>query len=208
METAAKLTFFRAPGEFRQWLTKNHALESALWVGFYKTNSGKPSMTWPESVDEALCFGWIDSVRKGVDETSYCVRFSRRKPTSIWSAVNIKRVEVLSAEKRMQPAGVKAYSARRENKPGIYAYEQRTVSLVEPYESMLKKNRAAWKFFYAQAPSYRKVMIWRIVSAKQEETRLRRLAALIEASADGFRLDDLAVTHAAAKIPGPGKRKP
>src|SRR5476651_709038 len=139
MESSEKLTFFRTPVEFRQWLAKNHALESALWVGFYKTNSGKPSMTWPESVDEALCFGWIDGVRKGVDEASYCIRFSRRKPTSIWSAVNIKRVEVLSAQKRMQPAGIKAHAAKRENKSGIYAYEQRAVSLVEPYESMLKK---------------------------------------------------------------------
>jgi len=180
--------FFKTPSDFREWLAANHAKTKELWVGFYKKNSGKPSITWPESVDEALCFGWIDGLRKNIDEDSYMIRFSPRKPGSIWSAVNIRNAERLIKERRMQPAGLKAYEARKENRSGIYSYEQRSPELVEPYLGKLKRNRKAWAFFQAQPPSYRKTVNWWIVSAKKEETRLKRLEQLIEESAQGRRI--------------------
>jgi uncharacterized protein YdeI (YjbR/CyaY-like superfamily) len=174
--------FFKTPAAFRKWLAANHAKSKELWVGFYKKDSGKPSITWPESVDEALCVGWIDGVRKSLDAESYVIRFSPRKPNSIWSAVNIRNVERLITEGRMQPAGMRAYEARKEFRSGIYAYEQRSPELVEPYATTFKNNKAAWEFFSAQPPGYRKMMNWWIVSAKREETRLERLARLIKAS--------------------------
>jgi uncharacterized protein YdeI (YjbR/CyaY-like superfamily) len=180
--------FFKTPSAFHKWLAANHAKSKELWVGFYKKNSGKPSITWPESVDEALCFGWIDGLRKNIDEDSYKIRFSPRQPRSIWSAVNNRNVERLIKEKRMHPAGMKAFAARKEYRSGIYSYEQRSLELVEPYLGKLKRNKAAWKFFQAQPPSYRKVMNWWIVSAKQEATRLKRLGKLIEESAQGRRM--------------------
>jgi uncharacterized protein YdeI (YjbR/CyaY-like superfamily) len=180
--------FFKTPAAFRKWLAAHHATESELWVGFYKKGSGKSSITWPESVDEALCFGWIDGLRKSIDEESYMIRFTPRKSSSVWSAVNIKNVAKLIEENRMQPAGLKAFAARKEYRSGIYSYEQRSPELVEPYLGRLKRNRAAWKFFQAQPPSYRKVMNWWVVSAKQEETRGKRLERLIEESARGRRM--------------------
>lgn len=183
-----KVVFFRTPAEFRKWFEKNHAMTHELWVGFYKKDSGRSSITWPESVDEALCFGWIDGIRKSVDEISYKIRFSPRRRRSIWSAINIRRAQELTNEKRMRPAGLKAFAARTENRSGIYSYEQRRAELEEPYNSRLKKNKAAWDFFQAQPPSYRKAISWWIVSAKKEETRLKRLEKLIEASALGKRL--------------------
>ena len=180
--------FFPTPSTFRKWLAANHTKAKELVVGFYKKGSGKPSITWPESVDEALCFGWIDGVRNSIDEESYRIRFTPRKPSSVWSAVNIRNVERLIKEKRMQPAGLKAFEARKENRSGIYAYEQRSPELVEPYAGIFKRNKAAWKFFQAQPPYYRKTMNWWIVSAKQEGTRSKRLDKLIEESAKGKRL--------------------
>ena len=180
--------FFKTPAAFRKWLAANHAKAKELWVGFYKKASGKPSITWPESVDEALCFGWIDGVRKTIDDESYVIRFSPRKPNSIWSAVNIRNMERLIKEKRMTPAGLKAYEHKKEYRSGVYAYEQRPAELVEPYASQFKKSKAAWKFFQAQPPYYRKTMTWWIVSAKQEETRLKRLEKLIEISAKRQRM--------------------
>lgn len=180
--------FFKTPSAFNKWLAANHAESKELWVGFYKRGSGKPSITWPESVDEALCFGWIDGIRKRIDEESYMIRFTPRKATSVWSAVNMRNVEKLIKENRMQPAGLKAFAVRKENRSGIYSYEQRSAELVEPYQATFKRNKAAWKFFQAQPAGYRKQMNWRIVSAKQEETRLKRLARLIEESAAGRRL--------------------
>jgi uncharacterized protein YdeI (YjbR/CyaY-like superfamily) len=180
--------FFKTPTAFRKWLAINHAKSKELWVGFYKKDSGKPSITWPESVDEALCFGWIDGVRKSLDHESYVIRFSPRKPKSIWSAVNIRNVERLIKEKRMQPPGLTAYAARKEYRSGIYSYEQRPAELVEPYARIFKRRKTAWEFFQLQPPSYRKMMNWFIVSAKREETRRQRLDKLIEASAKGERL--------------------
>jgi uncharacterized protein YdeI (YjbR/CyaY-like superfamily) len=186
-----KPTFFRTPAEFREWLVKHHATADELLVGYYKTGAGKPSITWPESVDEALCFGWIDGIRKSINEISYAIRFTPRQPGSIWSSVNIKRAQALIEQGRMQSAGLKAYEARRENKSGLYSYEQRSVELEEPYNRLLKKNKAAWHFFQAQPASYRKAVSWWIISAKKEETRLKRLEKLTAYAVQGQRLPEL-----------------
>ena len=178
-----KLKFFKTPADFRKWFETHHASVTELWVGFYKKDSGRKSITWPQAVDEALCFGWIDGIRKSRDEVSYKIRFTPRKQRSIWSAVNIRRVAELSKQGLMQPAGLKAFAARQENRSGIYAYEQRSSELPEQYAKKLKQNEAAWKFFEAQAPSYRKTANWWVLSAKREETRLRRLDKLIDDSA-------------------------
>ena len=183
-----KPKFFRTPADFEIWLEKNHATAIELWVGFYKKGSGKPSITWPESVDQALCFGWIDGVRKRVDASSYQIRFTPRRRGSIWSAINIERAQELVRQKQMRPAGARAFAARIENKSGIYSYEQRSSELNEPYATVLKKNKAACSFFEKQPPSYRKMIGWWIVSAKKEETRMARLAKLISQSANGKRL--------------------
>jgi len=185
-----KPTFFPTPAAFRAWLERNHATAGELLVGFHKVGSGKPSLTWPESVDAALCFGWIDGVRKSVDDRRYTIRFTPRKPGSVWSGVNIKRARALIERGLMRPAGLKAYEARRENKSGVYSYEQRSVELPEPYNGLLKANAAARRFFEAQPPSYRKVVMWWIVSAKRDQTRRKRLDKLIAHSARGERVPE------------------
>jgi len=187
-ERRAKPRFFADPAELRAWLVENHKQATELIVGFYKRDTGRPSITWPESVDEALCVGWIDGHRRSLDAISYQIRFTPRKPTSTWSAINIARVAVLAKEERMLPAGFAAFAARRENKSGIYAYEQRSATLPAKYAKAFKRDRAAWKFFQAQTPAYRKQVMWWIVSAKQEATRERRLAKVIAHSARGERL--------------------
>ena len=173
-----KPTFFPTPLSFGQWLERHHAEAEVLWVGIYKKGSGKPSMTWPESVDQALCYGWIDGLRKRVDQVGYMIRFTPRKPGSTWSGINIRRAEALIAEGQMRPAGLKAYKTRNEKKSGVYSYEQRSVDLEEPYNGLLKRNRAAWSFMQSQPGSYRKTVNWWILSAKKEETRLKRLEQL------------------------------
>jgi uncharacterized protein YdeI (YjbR/CyaY-like superfamily) len=183
-----KPRFFKTPSDFRKWLAAHHANETELWVGFYKKGSGKPSITWPESVNEALCFGWIDGIRKRIDDASYKIRFTPRRPGSVWSAVNIRFAAELIKQRRMLPAGLKAFAARKEYRSGIYSYEQRSTELVEAYLGKLRRNQAAWRFFQAQPSGYRKQMNWFVVSAKKEETRLKRLEKLIEASAKGLRL--------------------
>jgi uncharacterized protein YdeI (YjbR/CyaY-like superfamily) len=192
-----KITFFRAPSDLRKWFEKHHTTTQELWVGYFKTSSGKPSITWPESVDEALCFGWIDGIRKSVDDIRYTIRFTPRKPGSIWSAVNIKRVQALIEQGRMRPAGLTAFQARKTNKSGVYSYEQRSATLVEPYATRLMQNPAAWAFFQAQPASYRKATSWWVVSAKQEKTRLRRLEQLIDDSAAGRTIRQFTRRHAA-----------
>jgi uncharacterized protein YdeI (YjbR/CyaY-like superfamily) len=194
-----KLTFFRSPSDLRKWFEKNAAKAQELWVGYYKKNSGKPSITWSESVDEALCFGWIDGIRQSVDGQSYKIRFTPRKPYSIWSNVNIKRAQALVADGRMTPAGLEAFEARKENKSGIYSYEQRGEQLPAPYLGILKKDKAAWEFFQKQPPWYRKAANWWVISAKQEETRKKRLESLIEHSAQGRTIPPL--TRRTAKAP-------
>ena len=183
-----RIKYFKSATDFQRWLEKNHATATELWVGFYKKDSGKPSITWPESVDQALCFGWIDGIRKGVDEISYQIRFTPRRRGSIWSAINIKRAKKLVRQKQIRPTGLKAFAERIENKPGIYSYEQRSTELKQPYAKLLQKNKAASNFFNKQPPSYRKMIGWWIISAKKEETRMARLAKLISESAKGKRL--------------------
>jgi len=183
-----RIKYFKSATDFQRWLEKNHATATELWVGFYKKDSGKPSITWPESVDQALCFGLIDGIRKGVDEISYQIRFTPWRRGSIWSAINIKRAKKLVRQKQIRPTGLKAFAERIENKPGIYSYEQRSTELRQPYAKLLKKNKAASNFFNKQPPSYRKMIGWWIISAKKEETRMARLAKLISESAKGKRL--------------------
>jgi uncharacterized protein YdeI (YjbR/CyaY-like superfamily) len=183
-----KPKFFPTPADFRTWLKKNHVTAAELWVGFYTKDSGKPSITWPESVDQALCFGWIDGIRKRVDEISYQIRFTPRRRGSIWSATNIKRAKELAKQKQMRPIGLKAFAARIHNKSGVYSYEQRYTELRQSYAKVLKKNKAASNFFENQPPSYRKMIGWWIISAKKEETRMARLTKLISESAKGKRL--------------------
>jgi uncharacterized protein YdeI (YjbR/CyaY-like superfamily) len=178
--------FFPSPSDFRRWLEAHHDKAQELWVGYYKKDSGKPSITWPESVDEALCFGWIDGVRKSIDETSYKIRFTPRKPGSIWSAVNIKRAGELIELGRLQPAGLDAFHKRKDARSAVYAYEQRETARLEgAYEEQLCANPRAWAFFQAQPPWYQRAASWWVISAKKEETRLKRLATLIEDSAQG-----------------------
>jgi uncharacterized protein YdeI (YjbR/CyaY-like superfamily) len=184
----SSVTFFRTPAELRKWFRANHATAEELWVGFYRKGSGKASITWAQAVDEALCVGWIDGIRKRVDDDSYTNRFTPRRKRSVWSAINIARVKALTTEKRMRPEGLQAFAARQENRSGIYAYEQRRDRLEEPYASLLKKNKAAAAFFDAQPPYYRKQVGWWIVSAKKEETRMDRLKKVIAAFAEGRRL--------------------
>jgi len=183
-----EIKFFKSESGFRRWLEANHATAAELWVGFYKVDSGKPSITWPQSVDQALCFGWIDGLRKSIDDISYKIRFSARRPRSIWSAINIRRAEELTRLGMMHPAGLRAFEARIENRSGIYSYEQRTAELPEQYAEILRANSAASTFFAAQPPSYRKTAFWYIVSAKTEATRLKRLHKLIDDSANGRRI--------------------
>jgi uncharacterized protein YdeI (YjbR/CyaY-like superfamily) len=183
-----KINYFKSPSEFRRWLEKNHGTMRELWVGYYKKSSGQPSMTWPESVDEALCFGWIDGIRKSLDDLRYTIRFTPRKRGSVWSAANIKRAEDLRDRGLMEQRGIAAFNARKENKSGIYSYEQRSDKLNAPYDERLRQNKTAWNFFYAQPPSYRKAVSWWVVSAKQEATRLKRLEKLMKESARRKRL--------------------
>jgi len=185
----SKPTFFKTSDAFRAWFAKHAATESELVVGFYKRGSGHASITWPESVDEALCVGWIDGVRTRIDDEAYKIRFTPRKPTSTWSAINIERVRVLTLEGRMTDAGLQAFAHRREAKSKIYAYEQQEAAALDAQEEALfRKHKAAWTFFEAQPPGYRHQMLWRIVSAKRQATREARLAKLVEASQNGKRL--------------------
>jgi uncharacterized protein YdeI (YjbR/CyaY-like superfamily) len=180
-----KPTFFATPADLRAWFNQHHETETEFLMGFYKKDSGKASVTWPESVDEALCVGWIDGIRKSLDGDSYTIRFTPRKPRSIWSAVNIARVEALTQEGRMQPAGLHAFEQRRENQSGIYSYEQRDqIELSEAEIKAFQANLKAWDFFQSQPPSYRKAALWWVVSAKKEETRAKRVATLIDDSAN------------------------
>lgn len=181
--------FFASAGDFRAWLAAHAADESELLVGFHKVASGRPCMSWSESVDEALCYGWIDGVRKRVDDASYTIRFTPRKPGSNWSAINIAKVEALQAQGRMTPAGAAAFAHRRDEKSAIYAYEQSaTAELAAGELSEFKRHRAAWRYFEAAPPGYRKQMLHWVTTARKAATRAARLARLIEASAAGERL--------------------
>ncbi|WP_298923042.1 YdeI family protein [uncultured Ramlibacter sp.] len=182
--------FFETPAQFRAWLTKNAKTATELVVGFHKKDSGRPSMSWSESVDEALCVGWIDGVRKRIDATSYQIRFTPRKPGSVWSAINIAKVAALEQAGRMKAAGRKAFAARSEAKSRIYSFEQaeRLTELPPALAAVFRKHKEAWAFFQAQPPGYRHQMLWRVLSAKRETTQAARLDKLIAASQAHSRL--------------------
>ncbi len=179
-----KPQFFASPASWRAWLKENHANAQELWVGFYKRDSGRPSITWPEAVDGALCFGWIDGVRKSIDDVSYKIRFTPRKTRSVWSAVNVRRIAELTKMGLMHPAGSAAFDKREDSRSKIYSYEQqrKTARLPPEYGKEFRHDSAAWKFFQSQAPWYRRTSSWWVISAKKEETRLQRLHTLIEYS--------------------------
>jgi uncharacterized protein YdeI (YjbR/CyaY-like superfamily) len=183
---AMKPTFFAAPDGLRAWLAANHDKRTELWVGFHKRGTGRPSITWPESVDAALCFGWIDGVRKGIDDERYMIRFTPRQPRSIWSKVNIARVGELTKRGLMHAAGLAAFAARDPKRSGVYSFERTdTHTLAPAYEKRLRANAKAWAFFGGQAPWYRRAANHWVMSAKKEETREKRLATLIDDCAHG-----------------------
>jgi uncharacterized protein YdeI (YjbR/CyaY-like superfamily) len=183
-----KPTFFTSQLLFHKWLAKNHDSRSELLLGFHKKSSGKKSITYPEALDEALCFGWIDGVRKNLDETSYTIRFTPRKPKSIWSLVNVRHVERLKKEGKMQPSGLAAFKLRDEKRTGIYAFENRPKELSPEFQKIFRANKKAWEFFETQPPGIKRTCIFWVMSAKKEETRIRRLQQLIEGSAKGKRM--------------------
>ena len=180
--------YFTTPAKLRQWFVAHHADTRELLIGFYKKATGKPSVTYPQALDEALCVGWIDGVRKRVDDESYTVRFTPRKPGSYWSAVNTKRANELSKAGRMKPAGLAAFRSRDPERTKRYSFERETAALEPAYERLLKANKAAWESFQKEPPSRRKAITWWIASGVKEETRLNRLRTLIEKYAAGRRL--------------------
>lgn len=199
-------TFFATSDAWRAWLARHHASAEELWVGFYKRGTGRPSITWPESVDQALCYGWIDGVRRSLGPESYTIRFTPRRAGGTWSKINLKRVGELEALGLMHQAGRTAHAARTAAKSGIYSYERRDQArLAREQERAFKRNRKAWSYFQAQAPWYRRTATHWVVSAKREETRAKRLATLIADSAAGRRIAQLArpTGPLAPRRPGP-----
>ena len=189
MPTVSDPAFFANAAAFRRWLERHHASATELWVGYFKKGSGRPSVTWPESVDEALCFGWIDGVRKSIDSDSYANRFTPRRPGSVWSDINTRRAQALIDARRMRPAGLAAFKARDPKRSGVYSFERRKAAALSRRETAaLQANKAAWVFFQSQPPGYRRVVTWWVISAKRPETRARRLRILIEDSAAGRRI--------------------
>jgi uncharacterized protein YdeI (YjbR/CyaY-like superfamily) len=183
-----KIIYFKDAAELREWFKKNYNNEKELWVGFYKKNSGRESVTYPEAVDTALCFGWIDGIRKSVDQESYVNRFTPRRPKSNWSLININKVRQLKKLGLMEPAGLAAYELRKKEKSGVYSFEQTEITLDKEYDKLFKKNKKAWKYFEAQVPSYKKTAIHWVTSAKREETKLKRLEILISNSENGEKI--------------------
>jgi uncharacterized protein YdeI (YjbR/CyaY-like superfamily) len=178
--------FFRSPAAFRAWLEKHGASTKELWLGYYKKGSGKGGLVYRQALDEALCFGWIDGVRRRIDDTAYSIRFTPRRKGSVWSTINIARARELAAAGLMTPTGIAAFEARRDDRSAIYAYEQRRSAALEPeQEQRFRKSAKAWRFFSAQPPWYRRNATHWVVRAKKAETRERRLATLIADSAAG-----------------------
>ena len=187
MKTVSRPRFFKTQDDFRRWLARHHKTKSKLIVGYYKVGSGKPSMTWSESVDQALCYGWIDGIRRRIDEDSYSIRFTPRRPGSKWSNVNLEKVEVLKRKKLMRAAGIAAYERRVEGRRAGYAYEETFEELPRETESEFRRHKKAWAFFEQQPPSWKKKVIHWLTSAKREATRDRRLRKLIEGCERGER---------------------
>lgn len=183
--------FFATQAEWRKWLEKNHARSSELFVGFHKKDSGKPSITWPESVDVALCFGWIDGVRRSVGSESYSIRFTPRKASSNWSIVNIKRVAELTSAGLMHAAGLRAFKERRGERSGVYSFEQAAVAFDDAQVGRFCANKKAWKFFESRPPWYRRTSTWWVISAKRPETREKRLSKLIDCSEQELTIPEL-----------------
>jgi uncharacterized protein YdeI (YjbR/CyaY-like superfamily) len=193
---ASEPLFFARPALFRKWLERNHETHGELLVGFHKRDSGHESMTWPESVAEALCFGWIDGVRRRIDDESYTIRFTPRKASSIWSTVNTNKMHELIAANRVHPAGMRAFERRSEQKSSVYSYENRhNAVLDDESERQFKRHKAAWKFFEQCPPWYRRTATWRIISAKRPETRAKRLAELIACCEAGRALPSLSISR-------------
>ncbi len=187
--TSNKPVFFTTKKDLRKWFQKNHKKEKEFLIGFYKVSSGKPSITWSQSVDEALCFGWIDGIRRSIDDESYCIRFTPRNPKSNWSAVNIKKAEELTKLGLMKPEGLKAFSLRKENRSKVYSYENPSCeSLINLLKKKFKANKQAWKHFQSMPPSYQKTTTRWVMSAKQEKTRLKRLDELMRDCAAGKKI--------------------
>jgi uncharacterized protein YdeI (YjbR/CyaY-like superfamily) len=188
MALSATPRSFRTPAAFRAWLAKHHASKTELWLRLFKKHAASRGVTYPQALDEALCYGWIDGVVAALDDVSYAQRFTPRQPKSIWSNVNVAKVEALIAAGRMTPAGMAAYAARDPARTGIYSFEKEAATLTPPYRKQFRAASAAWVWFESQPPGYRRLMIYRVMSAKREETRLRRLQQLIDASAKRIRL--------------------
>jgi uncharacterized protein YdeI (YjbR/CyaY-like superfamily) len=203
-----KPTFMRSPTALREWFEAHQETAAEIWIGFYKRHTGEATVTWPEAVDEALCVGWIDGVRKSIDERCYVIHFTPRRAGSIWSTVNTKRAAALTADGRMRPRGLAAFAARSAKRAGVYSYENRPRQLEGPYAAALRKHRAAWAFFQAQPPWYQRTASWWVMSAKKEETRQRRLDRLITASAAGRRVGavDIGGQKSEARDQGSGVR--
>jgi len=186
--TTATAIYFESALAFRQWLEAHHASAAELLVGYHKRHTGRPTLTWPESVDEALCFGWIDGIRRSVDAERYTIRFTPRRPHSVWSLVNVARVAVLTQEGRMRPAGLRVSELRRADRTGVASFE-RPLQLLAPEEvRQFKRNKPAWTFWESQPPGYRKTATHWVVSAKRPETRAKRLGVLIDDSGAGQRI--------------------
>jgi uncharacterized protein YdeI (YjbR/CyaY-like superfamily) len=185
----AKPIYFSSPAEWRAWLEKHHASSQEVLVGYYKRDTGLPSMTWSESVDEALCVGWIDGIRRSVDEKRYCIRFTPRKPGSTWSRTNLEKVKALVAASRMKPAGMQAFEKRSSAKSAIYSYEQNNAQLAEIHLKLLRANPKAWAYFQTLPAGYLKQVSWWVTNARRVETQQKRLELLIKACEDGIRLN-------------------
>jgi len=194
-----EVQFFSTQLDFRKWLSKNYNKQPELWVGFYKKSTGRPSIDWPQSVDEALCFGWIDGLRKSIDEKSYKIRFTPRKPGSIWSAVNLRRAKELIDIGLMKPPGLEAFNKRDEKKTNRYSFERKNVKFDRKFEKKFKLNKRAWAFFQSMAPSYKRTTTWWVMSAKQEETRVKRLNILIDCSEAGEKIPQMKWTDKTKK---------
>lgn len=180
--------YFATPAAFRAWLRRNHNTETELQVGYFKEHTGKPSLTWPESVAEALCYGWIDGIRRRLDDDRYAIRFTPRRPKSKWSAVNVRLIAELEAAGKMTKAGRAVFDARPNPTSKGYTYERMDAVLNTVRLRAFKKRKAAWRYFKAQPPGYRRKVVWWVMSAKRDETRDRRLEKVIESSASGVRL--------------------